>query len=119
METILEEIRVELSVSNYINTFSTAFHLAVTGIEKGSGIIGIDLSGLSDDITSDKNFDQNIKMLACEVSLCLSPQKEIIMRLLRAIMLRYQLNKKNKVVPEIKISDVNNLKEKYSNLWFN
>jgi len=116
LEVILESIRVELSVLTHLNTFMNVFYVIVTGIEKSSTFLGVDMTGLTKDVESDPGFNENIKMLACEIPFNLSPKKKILFLLSRACLLRYEMNR-------LKVSHLNHtgikvdeLKEKYKDI---
>jgi len=115
LEIILESIRVELSVLTHLNTFMNVFYMIVTGIEKSSTFLGVDMTGLTKDVESDPGFNENIKMLACEIPFNLSPKKKILFLLSRACLLRYEMNQTRKPM-QMDEKKVNELKDKYKDI---
>jgi len=116
LKIILESIRVELSVLTHLNTFMNVFYMIVTGIEKSSTFLGVDMTGLTKDVESDPGFNENIKMLACEIPFNLSPKKKILFLLSRACLLRYEMNQTIKPHLNYTVKQVDELKEKYKDI---
>jgi len=90
--------------------------MIVTGIEKSSTFLGVDMTGLTKDVESDPGFNENIKMLACEIPFNLSPKKKILFLLSRACLLRYEMNQLR--LPHLKVDEkkVDELKDKYKDI---
>jgi len=122
LEIILESFRVELSVGQHLQTFINIFYCVVGGVEKGSRLLGIDMSGLTDDVKSDPLFEQNIKMLSCEIPLNLSPKQKILFLLGRASLLRYNMstakaaNKETITIRDADPKKIETLRDKYKDI---
>ena len=105
LEVILESFRVELSVGQHLETFMNVFYFIVGAVEKSSSFLGIDMTGLLNDVKSDPLFEQNIKMLSCEIPLNLTPKQKILFLLGRACLLRYNMNVAKVGQKEVQLRD--------------
>jgi len=121
LEVILESFRVELSVGQHLETFMNIFYFIVSSVEKGSSFLGIDMNGLLNDVRSDPLFEQNIKMLSCEIPLNLTPKQKIMFLLGRACLLRYNMNVAKAGQKEVQLRDpepkkIDALREKFKDI---
>jgi hypothetical protein len=97
LNKILENIRFELSIKANLPNVVGMTKNVVSGIEVGSQFIGMDMSGLTDDLFNPQSdFEQNLKLLACEIDFSdvLSPGKMIAFSFVRTAYMRYELNKR-------------------------
>lgn len=119
----LKSIYFLLKLEIQYNTSLNIEYLAdttLTGIEKISKVVGVNLDGLKDDLLTNELFIKNLQIIGIEnwnIYEFLTPKKIILLLLLKSTYKRFEINNLNNKIEKITTTKIDeNLKEKYKNI---
>jgi hypothetical protein len=120
LESTLERIRVTVTGNSNYELMLKASEI-VSGIIEMllTKVIGLNMNGFSKNLTEDPQWTSSVKQMACELTLRMSPERQMLLCALRVAIMTYKLNQINNTEStpiNIDSSKVNEIAEKYKHL---
>lgn len=116
LQVILENIRVENSLSQNREMFNNIVHTSLIGLEKISGYLNYNVDGLTNDLIKDPSFQYDMKILSCEIDMSryINTKSSMFIKVVKKM---YEKQKENQMKEEInKIIDNEEVLQKIKNI---
>jgi hypothetical protein len=109
LKVILENIRITLNLSRNQNIFNNCVEAGLRGFETISTYSGYDITGLTNELLNDPEFQMDLKIISCEldISKYVNPKTSAFLKVLKKVYTKHQQNEMNK-----KLNNVFNDKDK-------
>ena len=110
LNIIIVNIKYELTIKSCTTKFLSFVNNGISIYENIAVSLGVDLSGLNQELQNNEDFQTNLKILACEANLgsYVDAKKAVLFYFITGTIKQFQVNKNKKLI-EQKVNNSNNI----------
>lgn len=102
LNIIIDNIKYELTIKSCTSKFLSFVNNGISIYENIAVTLGIDISGLNDELQKNEDFQTNLKILACEANIgsFIDAKKSVLFYFITGSIKQFQVNKTKKLIEQ-------------------